>query len=384
MFSRRSFDLVLPVAMVTLFLLSLALTVQQYRALEALRSHLKETHPAGAAVQVGDRSLSLDKVFSFPPSQQCSPQPAGVQAATLAHPAAEAAGDPIVRMLRDQFRSGLLLSVAMLFGLVLGVALTRRAATRESRLAEMKSAFVSNVSHEMKTPVSVIQMYAEMMELGRARDPEKLREYSRAIQKESRRLGRFMEDILEYARLESGRREFSLSRVNVTQIVERAAEEFEPAALSAGCELQVETSDALFVRADAKALFQVLHNLLSNALKYSADSKEIRVVVLEQNGQAAISIADRGIGIAESEQPRIFEKFYRSETELVHNTKGAGLGLAIADHIVRAHQGRIAVSSKPGEGSCFTIFLPLCEPGVRTTSPGSSRPDVTETADHRG
>jgi signal transduction histidine kinase len=380
MFSRRSFDLVLPVAMVTLFLLSLALTVQQYRALETLKAHIRETHQSGAAVRVGERTLSLDRVFAFPSTQQCAPQPSGVQAATLAHAAGEDPGDPVVRILRDQFRSGLLLSVAMLFGLVLGVALTRRAAARESRLAEMKSAFVSNVSHEMKTPVSVIQMYAEMMELGRARDPEKLREYSRAIQKESRRLGRFMEDILEYARLESGRREFSFSRANVTQIVERTAEEFEPAALSAGCELQVESGPDLMARVDAKALSQVIHNLLSNALKYSADSKEIRVVVRREGGQAAISIADRGIGIPESEQTRIFEKFYRSESELVHNTKGAGLGLAIADHIVRAHGGRIAVSSKPGEGSCFTIFLPLLGP-----APGSARShDVSETVDHRG
>jgi signal transduction histidine kinase len=380
MFSRRSFDLVLPVAMVTLFLLSLALTVQQYRALETLKTHIRETQQSVAAVRVGDRTLSLERVFSFPSSQQCAPQPSGVQSATLAHAAGEDPGDPLVRLLRDQFRSGLLLSVAMLFGLVLGVALTRRAAARESRLAEMKSAFVSNVSHEMKTPVSVIQMYAEMMELGRARDPEKLREYSRAIQKESRRLGRFMEDILEYARLESGRREFSFSRANVTRIVERTAEEFEPAALSAGCELQVESGPDLMARVDAKALSQVIHNLLSNALKYSSDSKEIRVVVRQQGGQAAISIADRGIGIPESEQKRIFEKFYRSESELVHNTKGAGLGLAIADHIVRAHGGRIAVSSKPGEGSCFTIFLPLLDP-----APDSARShDVSETVDHRG
>lgn len=381
MFSRRSFDLVLPVAMVTLFLLSLALTVQQYRALETLKSHIRETHSPGAPVPVGERSLR-ERVFSFPSSQQqCAPQAAGVQSATLAHSASENPGDPVVRMLRDQFRSGLLLSVAMLFGLVLGVALTRRAAARESRLAEMKSAFVSNVSHEMKTPVSVIQMYAEMMELGRARDPEKLREYSRAIQKESRRLGRFMEDILEYARLESGRREFSFARANVTQIVERAAEEFEPAALSSGCELQVECGRELFAKVDAKALSQVIHNLLSNALKYSADSKEIRIVVREHAAQIAISIADRGIGISESEQSRIFEKFYRSESELVHNTKGAGLGLAIADHVVRAHGGRIAVSSKPGAGSCFTIFLPFSDARAAHAHPQS---DVSETVDHRG
>ncbi|MCS7023918.1 MAG: HAMP domain-containing histidine kinase [Bryobacteraceae bacterium] len=382
MLSWRRLDSLLPVAMAALFLLSLAVTFHQYRALEALEKRLNEIQRHRVAVPVGKRSLSVETVFSFPPTPQCSPQPSGVQAATLGH--ASKAGDPLLETLRDQLHGGLLLSFALLFGLILGVALSRRAAARERRLAEMKSAFVSNVSHEMKTPVSVIQMYAEMMELGRVRDPEKLRDYCRAIQKESQRLSRFMEDILECAKLESGKREFSFSRVDLCEVVERAVEEFEPAALSAGCELQLESSGPLFARADAKALSQVLHNLLSNALKYSADVKEIRVVVRKQGGQAAISVADRGIGIPEPEQRRIFEKFHRAESELTHNTKGTGLGLAIADHIVRAHQGRIAVASKPGEGSCFTIFLPLVEPSSRFTGSTAVSPaHDTEIVDHR-
>lgn len=357
MLSRRPLDLVLPLAMATLFLLSLVLTVQQFHALELLKAHMREARRLESAVALNSPSLSLERVFNFPLST-CAPQtsPTPLLASLANLPSDE--NDPIVKMLRDQFRSGLLLSTALLCGLVLGFALTQRTAARESRVAQMKSAFVSNISHEMKTPVSVIRMYAEMLEMGRASDPAKLQEYSRVIQRESQRLGQFMEDILEYAKLESGRREFRFTKGPIDTVVERAVEEFEPQAMTAGCELNVEIGRLPEANVDSRALTQVIHNLLSNALKYSGDSKEIHITARETSGQIAISVSDKGVGIAPSEHKRIFEKFYRVESELVHNTKGAGLGLAIADQIVKAHGGRIAVNSTPGAGSCFTILLP--------------------------
>jgi len=276
-------------------------------------------------------------------------------------------GTTLESLARKNFYQGLLLTACVLSLLVIGVVLTLRAASREVKLAQAKSAFVSNVSHELKTPLALIRLFAETLELGRVKNTEKAREYYRIINQESRRLTRLINNILDFARIEEGRREYRFASANVAEVVDEVLRSYEYQITSAGFDLRTEIMSAPPpVMLDRDALAQAVLNLLNNAVKYSTEVKRITVRVSAREGGVAIEVADCGVGIPRAEQEKIFEKFYRVGAELTNNTKGSGLGLALVKHIVEAHRGRIVVESAPGKGSKFTILLPAG--GAETTS----------------
>lgn len=244
-----------------------------------------------------------------------------------------------------------MLIAAMLFGL--------RYTVRQLELAQIKSGFVSNVTHELKTPIALIRLAVETLELRRVSNPEEEERFIRTIGRETLRLSQLVDNILDFARLEAGQRVFRLERVSLIEVAREAVESFRPRFEHQGFTVVTDLPDGLpDVRGDATALGHCVLNLLDNAVKYSKARREVRVWAEARGEEVALSVADRGIGIPPGEKARIFEKFVRLETGLVHDVKGAGLGLSLVDQIIRAHNGRVEVESEAGVGSTFTLVLP--------------------------
>jgi signal transduction histidine kinase len=244
--------------------------------------------------------------------------------------------------------------VASFFGL--------RYTARQLELAQLKASFVSNVSHELKTPIALIRLAVETLEMRRVTSPEESEKFLRTIGREAMRLSQLVDNILDFSRLEAGQRLFRFEPVDMLQIVGEAVESLRPRLDHQGFVIRLDLPESLpHVRGDPTALTHCLLNLLDNAMKYSRTRKEIRIAAQAQDGSVRVSVSDRGIGIAPDDQARIFEKFVRVETGLVHDVKGAGLGLSLVDQIVRAHGGRVELVSNLNEGSTFTLVLPATE-----------------------
>jgi signal transduction histidine kinase len=250
--------------------------------------------------------------------------------------------------------------IVILTGVLLGAtAVSVRYIVRQIELVHAKSSFVSNITHELKTPIAVIKLAVETIEMGRFRTEGERDKYLRTIQRESDKLAQLVNNILDFARLESGQQTLRLGPVDIHDVISAALEGFRLRLEDEGFAWRVDCPERVpLLRADLLALQHCVLNLLDNAVKYSRDRKEIRVIVRPRDGWVSIAVSDRGIGIAEEDQKRIFEKFARVEAGLVHTVKGAGLGLSLVDQIVRAHHGRVEVASTPGEGSIFTLILP--------------------------
>ena len=254
------------------------------------------------------------------------------------------------------------LSLLMIGGLVL----TYRSVSKEIALARLKADFVSNVSHELRTPLSLIQLYAETLELGRIKTQEKRDEYYRIMRKESERLGKLINNILDFSRIEAGRKEYDLRETDIAELVRNTLDSYRYQIEKNGFEFEMSIDPNIpAMRLDREAIARALLNLVNNALKYSADQKFLLVRLYRTNGTVKLEVADRGIGIARREHEKIFEKFYRTCDPLVHNTKGSGLGLSLVKHITHAHGGQVEVESAPGKGSKFTLSLPL----IKTAAP---------------
>jgi signal transduction histidine kinase len=240
-----------------------------------------------------------------------------------------------------------------------GIALTYRNVTKEMALARLKSDFVSNVSHELRTPLSLIRLYAETLEMGRITSPEKYQEYYRIIRKESERLTGLINNILDFSRIEAGRKEYDFRETDMSELVHNTLDSYRYQLEQNGFQFEEKIDEVPPMRVDREAMARSLLNLVNNALKYSQDRKYIGVNLYRDNGSVKLEVVDQGIGIPHQEQQKIFEKFYRVGDPLVHNTKGSGLGLSLVRHIVQAHGGEVAVDSTPGQGSKFTIVLPV-------------------------
>src|SRR5215471_14196918 len=258
------------------------------------------------------------------------------------------------------FKQGFMILGVLSLLMIGGLVLTYRAVSKEMSLARMKSDFVSNVSHELRTPLSLIQLYAETLELGRISTQERKEEYYRTIRKESERLGKLISNILDFSRIEAGRKEYDLRETDIAELVRNTLDSYRYQIEQKGFVFEQSIDSSLpAVHVDREAIARALVNLLDNALKYSADEKFLGVKLYGANGVLKLEVVDRGIGIARREQSKIFEKFYRTGDPLVHNSKGSGLGLSLVRHVTQAHGGEVEVESTPGKGSKFTLSLPL-------------------------
>jgi signal transduction histidine kinase len=250
-----------------------------------------------------------------------------------------------------------------------GIWLTYRNVTREMRLARLKSDFVANVSHELRTPLALIRLYAETLELGRLSAKEKYQEYYRIIREESERLTALINNILDFSRIEAGRKEYEFKETNLCELVHSTLDSYRFQIEQNGFAFEEKISpDVPPVNVDREAIARSLLNLVNNALKYSKDRKFIGVSLYRANGSVKLEVSDHGIGIPQPEQEKIFEKFYRCGDPLVHNIKGSGLGLSLVRHIARAHGGDVKVESAPEKGSKFTIELPVAGPAQNGTA----------------
>jgi signal transduction histidine kinase len=256
-------------------------------------------------------------------------------------------------------RSFLILGILSLM-IIGGLVLTKHIVSKEMALARLKSDFVSNVSHELRTPLALIRLYAETLELGRITTQDKKQQYYRIIRKESERLSALINNILDFSRIEAGRKEYEFRETDIAELVRNTLDSYRYQIEQQGFEFEESIDSNLpSVPVDREAIARALVNLVNNALKYSSEEKFLGVKLYRDNGVVKLEVADHGIGIARRDQSKIFEKFYRAGDPLVHNTKGSGLGLSLVRHITQAHGGDVAVESTPGKGSKFIMSLPL-------------------------
>ncbi|MCH7825861.1 MAG: HAMP domain-containing histidine kinase [Acidobacteria bacterium] len=251
----------------------------------------------------------------------------------------------------------LLLVVALL---AFGSYITVHTVRQEVEVARLKSQFVSTVSHEFRSPLTGIRQLAEMLSRGRVKDEEKRQAYYQMIVRESSRLTRLVENVLDFSRIEEARVEYRLEPLEAGPWLRQAVREFQEEIADTGVAVVAEIPDELpFVRGDREALSCAVHNLLDNAVKYSADSDTVWLQARSIDGKLTVRVRDRGVGIPEGDQKHVFEKFFRGTGDGSAEVKGVGLGLSLVQHIVDAHGGSIGLASEPGVGSTFTIELPV-------------------------
>jgi signal transduction histidine kinase len=272
---------------------------------------------------------------------------------------------------RRPFRLAILLEVALGLLLVGGSFLGWRAFRQEMFLARMKTEFVANVSHELKTPLALIRLFGETLLFDRVKDPSKAKEYFGIITRESERLTHLVNNILDFSSLSAGRKTFDLKPCSLGQVVEEtfAAYRFQLEERGFRSSLQV-IGDIPAAMADPDAVAQALINLLQNSVRYSPREKEVAVKVERSGGAVRISVADRGMGIAPAERRRVFEEFYRSPAARSLGTRGSGLGLTLVQRILEAHGGSVEVASVLGEGSTFTLVFPVATETRAAPGPG--------------
>ena len=248
----------------------------------------------------------------------------------------------------------------LLIVIVAGAATTYRLMRRESEVARLKADFVANVSHDLKTPLSVIRMFGETLEMGRVPDAATRAEYYRVITRESERLSRLIDNVLDFSRIEGGRRTYERAPAAVEPLVRESLEPFAYPLEHGGFKVEVDVAaDLPDVVMDAAAVGQALSNLIDNAIKYSGERKTLRVSAAVVDGELRLAVADEGIGIAAEEHARIFEKFYRVGRSDTQGRRGSGVGLALVRHVAEAHGGHVTVESRPGAGSRFILTLPV-------------------------
>jgi signal transduction histidine kinase len=231
--------------------------------------------------------------------------------------------------------------------------------SRETAVARLQTDFVSAVSHEFRTPLASMRQLSELLVDDRVPSQARRTDYYRTLQRESERLHRLVEALLDFGRMESGAREYAFAPVDLNGLVTNVVSEFSAGVVESGVTVETGCADGVgTVAADREALSRALWNLLDNAVKYSPVSRTIWVTTSGEHGRVLVSVRDLGVGIAPDEQQAIFDKFRRGAGAAATRAKGTGLGLAMVRHIVAAHGGRVTVDSVPGEGSTFTIELP--------------------------
>ena len=224
----------------------------------------------------------------------------------------------------------------------------------------MKSEFVSNVTHELKTPLSLIRMFGETLDSGIVTEEKKRREFYSIIRKESERLTHLINNVLDFSKIDTGNKDYNFEDTDLVSAIRHSLEAYKFHIRDSGFEIENKMpEEPVIASIDKDAISQAFLNLLSNAVKYSEDRKYIYVEVHKEGQSVSITVKDHGVGIAKEELKKIFDKFYRVPNPMKKHPRGSGLGLTLTMHIIEAHKGKIDVESEPGEGSKFTIRLPL-------------------------
>jgi two-component system, OmpR family, phosphate regulon sensor histidine kinase PhoR len=269
-------------------------------------------------------------------------------------------GTTIDELVRRRFITNLIIISILSIILITGVWVVFSNIKREIELAQIKSDFVSNVSHELRTPLALISMFAETLDMGRVRTEEKKKEYLTIISQETNRLSRIVNKILNFSRMEAGKRTYNFSDSDINEIVSGVYATYKFHLQNHGFVFSFTPGDNLPpAPLDAEAVSEAVINLIDNAMKYSEERKCVTISTGAENGFLVIEVRDEGIGISEENQRKIFDKFFRVTSGLVHNTRGTGLGLTLVKHIIDAHKGTIEVKSRLWEGSSFLLKFPL-------------------------
>jgi len=268
---------------------------------------------------------------------------------------------------RNRLLYGVLLGLFYL-ALAVGTAYTARALYREARLSRLKTDFVSLVSHELRTPLTSIRMFIDTLALGRVQDEKEMKEILGMLSRETERLSAMIERVLDWSRIESGRKAYHRDAWEVKEVLDASLEALRAQRLNEPSRVEVQLQEGLpRLDVDRDAMAGAVLNLLQNAYKYSGEDQRIALRAVREPKGVAIEVADFGVGIAPRDRKRVFDRFYRVDNLLTRKTSGSGLGLAIARRIVEAHGGSISLRSEVGKGSTFTIHLP---PGAGTGGAG--------------
>jgi signal transduction histidine kinase len=246
----------------------------------------------------------------------------------------------------------------------LAMWMTFRAFKKQAELARLQSEFVASVSHELRTPVTSIGVMAERLEEGRA-GAEQTAQYHRFIAREGRRLASLVDNVLDFSRIERGRREYDFQHADLPRLVRETAALMRPRAEEKGLTLTEDIEavpEDLWPPVDAVAIRQALVNLIDNAIKFTPAGGRVSVGFHARQGTPVISVHDTGIGIPSGEQSKIFERFYRVDNDMRRETTGAGIGLSLVKHVADAHGAKVIVDSAIGKGSVFSIEFPAAPP----------------------
>lgn len=268
---------------------------------------------------------------------------------------------PLFETLLTSRRSIYLYMFILLAGiLIFGLTLTLRIISHELELGKMKSDFVSTVSHEFKSPLTSIRQLSEMLQTGRVPSEERRQQYYNVLLEQSERLSLLIDNILDFAKMEEGKKEFEFKMVDMGSLLEEVVSTIQQQVRHEGFTIEVEFDKSLpSIKADRAAIIQAITNLIDNGIKYSAGSKKVYVRGFTENRYLIITVLDFGVGIKPEEIDKVFDRFYRGGNELTRTVKGSGLGLTLVKQIVQAHHGTVHVESEPGQGSTFSIRLPL-------------------------
>lgn len=237
---------------------------------------------------------------------------------------------------------------------------------RQLHLARQKTDFVSNVSHELKTPLTSIRMFSELLAEGRVADPERQRSYLSIITAEAARLTRLINNVLDFARIDRGEKKYQFENCDLVGVVRETVATYQPQLEASGFHFSSELpSSPVWVKGDRDSLAQVIVNLLSNAEKYADSRKEIDLELRQLTSPlpyAELKVKDRGLGVPKGSEQKIFEQFYRAHDSLNSGIQGSGLGLTLARQVARAHGGEVVYEPRSGGGSCFCLRLPISNP----------------------
>jgi len=238
--------------------------------------------------------------------------------------------------------------------------LAREENKRLDELNQLKSYFVSSVSHDLKTPITSIRMFAELLQMNPDTPKEKAADFLRTIEEESARLTRLINNLLDFAKIEKGSKDYSFTKVNLNSLVEEVMRIMDYQLKSNKFETKIKLpGEEYTIQGDKDSIIEAVINLISNSIKFSANKKEITLGLIRRDNYVILSVADKGLGIRSENIKNIFEPFYREKTKEKSSVGGAGLGLSIVQHIMDAHNGKIDVISNEGQGTMFMLFFPM-------------------------